>query len=206
MAGHLGRKKTAHRVLQRFYWPGIFRDVQDHCRTCEQCQKSAPRERVKAPHSFTHHGRALQTYRNGHSLSSPTNQLRQALHPCHLRLCHSLTEAIALRTVHASAIAKELLKCFAGMGVPEEILTDQDTNFTSQMLAEVYRLLRIKPIRTTPYHPQTDGLVERLNGTLKAMLQRQQTTKARTGIVYYHTCYLPIGMYRKPRQGSPRLN
>ena len=40
MAGHLGRKKTVDRVLQRFYWPGVFRDVEDHCRTCEQCQKT----------------------------------------------------------------------------------------------------------------------------------------------------------------------
>ena len=81
-------------------------------------------------------------------------------------------EAIALRTVDAPTIAEELLKFFARMGVPEEILTDQGTNFTSQLLAEVYRLLHIKPIRTTPYHPQTDSLVERFNNTLKAMLRK----------------------------------
>ena len=37
MAGHLGRRKTIGRILQRFYWPGIYRDVHDHCRCCEQC-------------------------------------------------------------------------------------------------------------------------------------------------------------------------
>ena len=42
----------------------------------------------------------------------------------------------------------------------------------SQLLMEVYRFLHIKPIRTTPYHPQTDGLVERFNQTLKAMLRK----------------------------------
>ena len=51
-------------------------------------------------------------------------------------------------------------------------MTDQGTNFTSQLLKEVYSLLQIKPIRTTPYHPQTDGLVERFNGTLKVMLKK----------------------------------
>ena len=61
---------------------------------------------------------------------------------------------------------------FSHVGVPEEILTDQGTNFTSQLLSKEYRLLHIKPIRTTPYHPQTDGLVERFNGTLKAMLKK----------------------------------
>ena len=60
-------------------------------------------------------------------------------------------------------MAEELVKLFARVGIPEEILTDQGTNFTSQLLTEIYHLLHIHPIRTTPYHPQTDGLVERFN-------------------------------------------
>ena len=49
MAGHLGRKKTVDQVLQRFYWPGVFRDVKDHCPTCEQYQKTSTRGVKKAP-------------------------------------------------------------------------------------------------------------------------------------------------------------
>ena len=81
-------------------------------------------------------------------------------------------EAIALRNIDANTVAEELLKFFARVRVPEEILTDQGTNFTSQLLIEVYLLLKIKPIRTTPYRPQTDGLVERFNSTLKSMLRK----------------------------------
>lgn len=81
-------------------------------------------------------------------------------------------EAVALRLTDAGTIAKELLAFFARVGVPQEILTDQGTNFTSQLMTEIYRLLQIKPIRTTPYHPQTDGLVERFNHTLKSMLKK----------------------------------
>ena len=50
-------------------------------------------------------------------------------------------------------------------GVLKEILTDQRTNFTSKLLAELYRLLHVKAVRTSPYHLQTDGLVERFNRT-----------------------------------------
>ena len=56
--------------------------------------------------------------------------------------------------------------------MPEEILTDQGNNFTSQLLKEVYRLLKISSIWTSPYHPQTGGLVERFNQTLKTMLRK----------------------------------
>ena len=59
-----------------------------------------------------------------------------------------------------STLAEELAKLFARVGVTKEILTDQGSNFTSQLL-QVYQLLHIQPIRTSPYHPQTDGLVER---------------------------------------------
>lgn len=57
--------------------------------------------------------------------------------------------------------------------MPKEILTDHEgTNFTSQLLAELYSMLHVCPIRTTPYHPQTDELVERFNQTLKLMLRK----------------------------------
>ena len=77
-----------------------------------------------------------------------------------------------LRTIDAENIAEELIKFFSRVGIPKEILTDQGSNFVSQLLTEIYRLLHIHPIRTTPYHPQTDGLVERFNKTLKSLLQR----------------------------------
>ena len=55
------------------------------------------------------------------------------------------------------------------VGISEEILTDQGSNFMSTLLQELYRRLGISRIRTSP---QTDGLVERFNGTLKAMMRK----------------------------------
>ena len=76
-------------------------------------------------------------------------------------------------------MAEEIIKIFARIGVSEEILTDQGSNFTSQLLAELYRLLHIHSIWTSPYHLQTDGLVERFNQTLKSMLCKAVTKEGK---------------------------
>ena len=81
-------------------------------------------------------------------------------------------EAFPLRKVTATTIAQAILQLFSRVGIPQEIITDQGTAFLSKKLKQVYSLLGIKGIRTTPYHPQTDGLVERYNQTLKNMLRK----------------------------------
>ena len=83
--------------------------------------------------------------------------------------------AVPLHSIDAEHVAEELMQVFARVGIPQEILTDQGTNFTSQLLKEVYRLPHIQPIRTSPYHPQTDGLVE----PLRAMLRRATTNEGK---------------------------
>jgi len=64
------------------------------------------------------------------------------------------------------------VQLFSRVGVPREVLTDQGTNFMSLLLKRVYQLLGIRAIKTTPYHLQTDGLVQRFNQTLKSMLRK----------------------------------
>ena len=81
-------------------------------------------------------------------------------------------EAIPLRSITAPKVAEVLVDLFSRHGVPEEILTDQGTNFTSGLLGELYLLIHVKALWTSPYHPQTDGLVERFNQTLKSMLRK----------------------------------
>ena len=49
VAGHLWKEKTAKRILQRFYWPTVFRDVKEHCQACTSCQKSSARKVHPAP-------------------------------------------------------------------------------------------------------------------------------------------------------------
>lgn len=65
-----------------------------------------------------------------------------------------------------------LVQLFSRVGIPDEILKDQWTNFTSRLMKLLHRQLGITAIKTSPYHPQTDGLVERFNQTLKNMLRK----------------------------------
>ena len=83
------------------------------------------------------------------------------------RKCHACSEEGHL--MHACpkrAMTEQKAQLSGGAG------PDKGTNFTSQLLSELYQLLRVKTLRTNPYHPQTDGLVERFNATLKEMLRK----------------------------------
>lgn len=42
LGGHLGADKTLERVLQRFYWPGCYREIKDYCQSCPMCQVTSP--------------------------------------------------------------------------------------------------------------------------------------------------------------------
>ena len=69
-------------------------------------------------------------------------------------------------------VAEALVGIFAGVRIPREILSDRGSQFTSDLMKEITRLLSIKQLTTTPYHAMCNGLVEKFNGTLKLMLKR----------------------------------
>ena len=50
-----------------------------------------------------------------------------------------------------------------------------ELNFVSKLMTEFYKLTEVTPVKTSVYHPQTDGMVERFNATLKRMLQKSVT-------------------------------
>jgi len=180
LSGHLGKEKTSRRVLQRFYWPTLYRDVSEFCKTCGVCQKASRYKGKKAP-LIPLPIIDVPFKRIAMDIVGPLPRSRSG-YPYILVVCDYATrypEAVAIKSIEAGRIAEELIKLFARVGVPEEILTDQGSNFTSSLLAELYRMLHVHPIRTSPYHPQTDGLVERFNQTLKSMLRKSATQEGK---------------------------
>ena len=79
-------------------------------------------------------------------------------------------EAIALSSIDTECVAEGLIEMFSWVGVPCEILSDPGSQFMSQLMQEVNRLLSVKHLVTTPYHPQCNGVVEKFHLVLKSML------------------------------------
>jgi len=92
-----------------------------------------------------------------------------------LVVCDYMTqysEAVPLRSIDAGTVVECLIHFFSRVGIPKEILFDQGINFMSQFLKELYNVLHINQLCTSPYHSQTDGLVGHFNQVLKAMLRK----------------------------------
>ena len=175
MAGHLANKKTRERVWGEFYWPSMCADIRRYCQSCDLCQKFAHRGRVtrvpleKVPLVDTPFKKvAIDLV--GPLLPSSERGKRYIL--VMVDYATRYPEAVALRNIDTESVAEALWEMWSRVGIPEEVLSDRGTQFTSGVMAEVYRLLSVKGLRTSPYHAQANGLVERFNGTLKSMLKK----------------------------------
>ncbi|XP_035255606.1 uncharacterized protein LOC118217726 [Anguilla anguilla] len=173
LGAHLGMQKTLERVADRFHWPGMRRAVEDYCRSCEVCQRTSP---VRPPPAPLIPLPIIETpfERIGLDLVGPLPKSARGHNYILVILDYATRypEAVPLRVATSKAIARELVHLVSRVGIPKEILTDQGTPFMSKVMADTCHLLRVQHLRTSVYHPQTDGLVERFNQTLKRMLRK----------------------------------
>jgi len=101
-------------------------------------------------------------------------------------MCTRFPEAIPLKVISTSTVAEALLNMFSRVGLPNRIHSDRGSQFTSEMMREVYRLLDIRQSTTTPYHAMGNGIVEiveNFNKTIKNLLKKVSAENPRTGIV-----------------------
>ena len=69
-------------------------------------------------------------------------------------------------------MAEALLDMYSWVGIPEEVISDQGTQFISCYMKEFTRLLGMRQLPTSPYHAMANGFVEKFNGTRKSMLKK----------------------------------
>lgn len=83
-------------------------------------------------------------------------------------------EAIALPNQEAETVARCFVEQFAcRYGIPDQLHSDQGRQFESAVFGEACKMFNIYKTRTTPYHPQSDGMVERFNRTLLDIVATQ---------------------------------
>ena len=121
LGGHMGIKKTKDRILQRYYWPGIFKDVAAYCRRCEVCQKSGTRKLPKA--GLVSMPLVDQPFcRIAMDFVGPLPRTKRG-NRFILVICDYATrypEAIPLPSTEAARVAKELVRFFSHFGIPRD--------------------------------------------------------------------------------------
>ena len=173
-SGHLGVKRTMGRMRRRGYWVGYKADITTWCQSCPQCQKR------KSPNKKAHH--PMRQYLVGAPMERVAVDILGPLPESNLGnkyICivsdyfTKWVEAFPMPNQEAETIAKELVdKFFSRFGIPLSIHSDQGAQFESMLFQQLCELLNLDKTRTTPYRPQSDGLVERFNRTLEDMLSK----------------------------------
>uniref|UniRef100_A0A803TE47 Gypsy retrotransposon integrase-like protein 1 n=1 Tax=Anolis carolinensis TaxID=28377 RepID=A0A803TE47_ANOCA len=172
--GHLGVRKTTQRISKNFFWPGMYQHIKEFCRSCDTCQRfSTGRDKTKAPLvPMPVVGEPF--FRVGIDLVGPLYKPSRRGYKYILTVIDYATrypDAVALTNIETSTIANALLSIWGRTGFPRELVSDLGTQFTSRLMKKLLELCGIKHLTSTPYHPQTNGLVENLNKTLVKMIK-----------------------------------
>ncbi|XP_076838708.1 retrovirus-related Pol polyprotein from transposon 412 isoform X1 [Brachyhypopomus gauderio] len=171
-SGHFGVSKTLRRLRQRFWWPGCRRDVELYVHCCDTCAaKKGPATRPRAPLIPMRSGSPMERVAVDVMGPFPVTEAGNKYVLVAMDYFTKWPEAYAVPDQSASTTATALVnEFFCRFGVPETLHSDQGRNFESEVMGEVCKLLGISKTRTTPLHPQGDGLVERFNRTLATQL------------------------------------
>ncbi|XP_047478945.1 uncharacterized protein LOC125032028 [Penaeus chinensis] len=161
LAGHFSHRKTEIKVREQFYWPGMGADIKDYCRSCEKCQRMSSKGKIK-PAPLQPIPIVTEPFsRVAIDIVGPLTPASSQGHKYILTLIDFATgfpDALPLKDIDSVSVAEALLVIFSRVGIPREILSDRGTQFTSKLMGELHKLLGIKPLFTTPYHPSCNVL------------------------------------------------
>ena len=171
-AGHLGVHKTISKIRQGYYWPGLQSDVRGYIRGCDTCsRRKSPSKTKRAPMQTVQVGYPMERLATDILGEFPETEHQNRYILVVSDYFSKWTEAFPMPNMEAKTVARIIVnEVICRFGVPNAIHSDQGRQYESQLFSEVCLLLQIQKTRTTPYHPQSDGMVERFNKTLVTML------------------------------------
>jgi len=171
-AGHLGVTRTVHKIQQRYFWPGMRRQIIRFVLSCVDCQM---KKRIqKAPAGFMRSVRVSKPFEKvGIDLIGPF-PLTSAGNRYAIVAVDYLTKWAICKAV-PSASSKEVVDFFVRNvvlqhGAPVFLISDRGKCLTAKFSEELFKALETNHLITTAYHPQCNGLAERYNHTFADMI------------------------------------
>jgi hypothetical protein len=172
-SGHQGRDKTRLILKRSFMWYGMTVDAEIYVKQCAICSvnKKACR-RPMAPMEMHHAGFPMERVHLDVLGPFTTSLSGNKYILVMIDQFSKWIEAVAIPETNAEYIAHQFLLHFVvTFGCPLTIHTDQGSNFDGQLFRAFCKLLQIAKTRSSPYHPSSNGQVERCNRTLLQMIR-----------------------------------
>ena len=170
--GHLGITRTTFRAKERFFWPRMDESITTFITTCLECSQGKCNSKLtKAPLRPIQVSEPFLFWALDYM--GPMPETAQGNRHILVMMDHftKWCEAFPTQDQKASTVAKTLVsRVFSRFGPPTVLHSDQGRNFDSALMHEIYNIMGIKKSRTTAYHPQSDGQVERQNRTLQEII------------------------------------
>jgi hypothetical protein len=176
---HPGIRTTRRMVAQRYFWPNMNKDVGLWAKTCIQCQKAKINR-----HTHSELGRFQDAERFKHVHVDIVGPLPTS--PQGYRYLVTMIdrrtrwpEAIPTADITAETVAKVIYENWiCRFGCPSIITTDQGRQFESDLFNKLMKFLGVHRIRTTPYHAQANGCIERIHLVIKNALKARLADNA----------------------------
>jgi hypothetical protein len=171
--GHTGIDKTYDKIKDKYYWPKMKQDITNYINKCKICQSLKTRTKVnKIPMKIT--STSKKPWEQAYSdIVGPLPESEGGNKYILTVIC-SLTKfviAVPIPNQEAETMAKAFVKeVWLKVGHIDKLVTDNAQNFVSIIFAKMCKLLGIKKMRTTIYHPQSNP-VERYHSNLNFYLR-----------------------------------
>lgn len=174
MGGHQGIVRTFKRIKSYYVFPKMLSKIRKFINKCKDCQKNKIFRKIKCPMKITSTSK-VPFQKVFLDIVGPINPISYAGNKYILTMQDDLTK-FTIATVLPNQEAKTIARAFAEdfilkFGCPEEIQTDQGTNFMSQLMKNLCKFLKISKLNSTAYHPQSQGALERFHRTLGEYLR-----------------------------------
>ncbi|CAH8545954.1 unnamed protein product, partial [Dicrocoelium dendriticum] len=168
---HIGFERVLDLLQRRVFWPTMRKDVAAYIRGCPSCQTNRDMDTARPPMRSIEVNQPFQFW--GLDVFGPLPVSRSGNRYILVMIDHFTRwiEAIPIKDQTGETVAQVFESNIpARYGVPQCVLTDQGPCFESRAFQAVLQKWNIQRRRTSPYHPQTNGLTERFNRTMKTWI------------------------------------